>query len=50
MVLLETKMMMVITNNSKTITSKSIKYKTKIIDRTPNDNNALHTEVAVPLK
>ena len=26
-------------NNNKTITSKSFEYKTKIIGRTPNDNN-----------
>ena len=36
-------------NNSKTTTSKSDKYKTKIIGRTPNDN-ILNTEVVVPLK
>ena len=38
------------TNNNKTITSKSFEYKPRIIGRTPNDNNALDTEVVVPLK
>ena len=36
------------TNNSKTRTSKSFKYKAKIIERTPNNNSRLNTEV--PLK
>ena len=37
-------------NNIKTITSKSFEYKTKIIGRTPVDNNTLDTDVVVPLK
>ena len=37
-------------NNEKTTTSKSFKYETKIIVSTPDDNNRLHTEVAIPLK
>ena len=37
-------------NNNKIITSKSFKYKTKIIGSTANDNNTLDTEVVVPLK
>ena len=37
-------------NYNKTITSKSVEYKTKIIIRTSNDNNTLDTEVVVPLK
>ena len=37
-------------NNNKTITSKSFKYKTKLIGSTPNDNNTLDAEVVVPLK
>ena len=36
-------------NNSKT-TSKSFEYKTKIIGITPENNNRVDTEVAVPLK
>ena len=31
-------------NNNKTIKSKSFKYKTKIIGRTPDDNNTLDQE------
>ena len=34
----------------KTITSKSFEYKTKIIGRTPADNNTLDSEVVVPLR
>ena len=37
-------------NNNKTTRSKSFEDKTKIIGRTPNDNNILHTEVVVSLK
>ena len=38
-------------NNKKIITSKSFKYKTKIIGSTPNDNNnILDAEIVVPLK
>ena len=37
-------------NNSKTITSYSSEYKTKIIRRTPAGNNTLDAEVVVPLK
>ena len=37
-------------NNKKTITSKSFEYKTKIIERTPDDNNTLNAEVVVPSK
>ena len=37
-------------NNNKTITGKSFQYKTKIIGRTPNNNNILDAEVVVPLK
>ena len=37
-------------NNNKTMTSKSFEYKTKILGRTPDDNNSLDTEVVVPLK
>ena len=37
-------------NNSKTITSKSIEYRTKKIGKTTDDNNTLHTEVVVRLK
>ena len=37
-------------NNHKTITSNSFEYKTKIIGRTPDDNNTLDTEVVVLLK
>ena len=36
-------------SNSKTITSKSFEYKTKIIAGTPDDNT-LNAEVVVPLK
>ena len=35
-------------NNNKTITSKSFEYKTKIIGKTPDDNNVLDTESVVP--
>ena len=37
-------------NNNKTATSKSFKYRTKIMGNTPADNNTLDTEVVVPLK
>ena len=36
-------------NNNKTLTGKCFQYKTKIIGRTPVDNNTLDTEVVVPL-
>ena len=36
--------------NNKTITSKSFKYKAKLIGSMPNNNNILDTEVVVPLK
>ena len=35
-------------NNSKSITSKSFKYKTKIMGITSNNNNILDVEVVVP--
>ena len=37
-------------NNSKTITSKYFKYKTKIIENIPDNNNRLNAEVAASLK
>ena len=37
-------------NNNKAIASISFAYKTKIMGRTPNDNNKLDTEVVVSLK
>ena len=37
-------------NNNKTITSKSLEYKTKLIGSTPNNNNILEAEVVVTLK
>ena len=37
-------------NNNKTATSKFFQYKTKVIGRTPNDNNVLDTKVVVPFK
>ena len=37
-------------NNNKAITSKSFEYKKKIIGNTPDDNNIIDAEVAVPLK
>ena len=37
-------------NNSKTRTSKSFAYKTKLIGSIPGDNNILDEEVVVPLK
>ena len=37
-------------NNNKTIASFSFEYKTKLIGRTPDDNNTLNAEVVVPLK
>ena len=38
------KKLMITKNNNKTIKSKSFKYKTKIIGRTPDDNNTLDQE------
>ena len=35
-------------NNDKTITSKSFKYKTKIIESTPDNENRLNAEVFFP--
>ena len=35
--------------NNKTTTSKSFEYKTKIIGRTPNNNNIFDAEVVVKL-
>ena len=37
-------------NNIKTTTSRSIKYKTKIIGSSPDDTNTLNTEAVLPLK
>ena len=37
-------------NNNKTITSKSFEYKTKIIGRTLDNDNALNRGVVVSLK
>ena len=37
-------------NNGKTATSRSFEDKTKIIERTPDNNNRLNTEVVVSLK
>ena len=37
-------------NNNKTITSKSLKYKTKIIWNTPDNENELNAEAVIPLK
>ena len=37
-------------NKNKTTRSKSFELKTAIIGRTPDNNNTLDTEVAVPLK
>ena len=37
-------------NNNKIITIKSFEHKTKLMRRTPYDNNILDAEVAVPLK
>ena len=37
-------------NSSKTITSKSVEYKTKIKRRTPAGNNTLDAEIVVPLR
>ena len=37
-------------NDIKAITSKSFEYKTKLVARTPNNNNVLDAEVVVPLK
>ena len=35
-------------DNSKTVTSKSFEYKAKIRGSTPDDNNTLGTNAAVP--
>ena len=37
-------------NGNKTITGKSFEYKTKLVGTTPDDNNTLDAEVAIPLK
>ena len=37
-------------NNNKTIANESLEYKTKLIARTPNNNNILDAEIVVPLK
>ena len=37
-------------NNRKTITSKSFEHKTKIIGRTPDNNNTLEIEVVISWK
>ena len=37
-------------NNNKTIRSKSLKYKAKIIGSMTNDNKTLDAEIVVPLK
>ena len=37
-------------NNSKTMTSKSFEYKTKLVERTPTINNMLDAENVIPLK
>ena len=37
-------------NNNKTIISKSFKYKTEVMGRTPDDNQTLDTEAVVLLK
>ena len=37
-------------NNNKAITSKSFKYKTKLIGSTTSNNNILKAEVVIPLK
>ena len=37
-------------NSNKRTTSKSFEYKTKLIKKTPNNNNILDAEVVVPLK
>ena len=37
-------------NNNKAITNKSFKYKAKLIENTPNNNNISDAEVLVPLK
>ena len=39
-----------ILNNNKTITSKSFKYKIRILGSTPDDGNRLNAEVVLPLK
>ena len=36
-------------NNNKTTTSKSFKYKAKLIGSTPDNTNRLDTKVAAPL-
>ena len=37
-------------NNNKTIRSKSSEYRTRVIGRTPADNNTLNVELLVSLK
>ena len=37
-------------NNNKAVTSKSFKYKTKIIESTPDHDNRLNAEAVIPLK
>ena len=37
-------------NGNKTVTGKSFEYKTKLVGTTPDDNNTLDAEVAIPLK
>ena len=37
-------------NNNKSVKSKSFEFKTKLIRRTPNNNDTLDVEVVVPLK
>ena len=44
------KIIILIINNNKTITSKSFEYKTKVTGSTPDDNNILDAEFVVPLK
>ena len=37
-------------NNNETATSRSFELKSKVLGRTPDNNNTLHTEVIIPLK
>ena len=37
-------------NNNKTITSKSVEQKTKLVESTPNNNNISDAEVVILLK
>ena len=37
-------------NNTKRMASKSLEYKTKLLGRTPNNNDILNAEGVVPLK